>query len=207
MNNNTRYYYTLKGLIPTFDLESVQTLITQEASSATTLDEKFSEVINILDDAYSKWYIGYVDKCFIWGVLNLPTTEEIEEVKVDFIKRLSIIYNFTKDRYLTLLNLYDNQKNNLMNKLNNVTTVTGDHRVNDTPQDAGTGHQNFTDDDHTSMWEGTNTTTTVDSDPMTIMARLDEIQRMYMNLLRDWVKEFRKLFIAPYNEIETPEGE
>lgn len=195
-----RHYYTLNELFTTFNLSSVQTLVTAKAQSALTLDAKFAQVINVLKDRYGKWYVGYIDSF-------KPTETEIDELKDDFIKKLSVIYNFTEKRYLCLLTLYGAQESNLMNQLNSVESITGSRRVNDTPQDAGTGHSNFEDDDHTSLWEGNDSTRTTTSDPATVMERLNEIQNKYMNLIKGWCDEFAKLFITPNREYTIPEGE
>ena len=85
----------------------------------------------------------------------------------------------TYDRYATLLKSYDDQKANLLNKVEAIT------RFNDTPQDSG----EFADDRHTTH------ITTSKNDYDTIMARIDEIDRNYRNLLKDWTSEFEPLFI------------
>ena len=205
-----RIYTTLEEMFPEgFNPTTVQAAVNDHAQSKQTFNEKFNDVINILADEYCDWYIGYVDKliCFPYHPIEL-TEEDEAEISKKFIRSLMTVYNFTQDKYLTLLDLYAAQKNHLMDQLNSSVTSNGDHRVNDTPQNAGTGHNNFVDDDHTSMWEGTNNTTTTNSDPTTVMARIKEIQDAYMNVLRDWCREFRKLFITPHNEFTvSTEGE
>ena len=94
------------------------------------------------------------------------------------------------------------------NLKNSTTSV---HRVNDTPQNGGS----WADDNHTSLYEettnnGSNTgtqgtvvsgtngrtiNTSTATDPMTIMARINEIQDNYMNVLKNWGREFNNIFI------------
>lgn len=205
-----RVYGTLEEIFPEgFTLATVQSGVNNYTQSKDTLDVKFGNVINILADEYSEWYVGYVDKWFIPGNPIVLTMEEQEKIGVNLLKKLMVIYNFSKDKYLQLLKLYEDEKNHLLDKLENKTITDGEHRVNDTPQNAGTGHQNFTDDDHTSLWESTDNTTTVTNDPMTIISRLEEVQNKYMNVLKAWCREFNSLFITPTNEfnVELEEGE
>lgn len=242
-NREIRYYYTLEELFEDFDLEAVQALASAQTNSAPVLEEVFGDVLDILNDEYYDWFVGFIDKPAAMPITDTqtPSAADIAALKKKFIRKLITKYNFTKDRYIYLLNLYVEQKAHLMDRLNSVTqaeesgenetlTTRTDnlassesttHRVNDTPQNGGT----WTNDKHTSLYEeagtnGTNTgtqttgvdgsnsktvNTTVSSDPMTIMARINEIQDHYMNVLKNWCKEFDQLFIAPNNEFESGE--
>lgn len=202
-NREIRYYYTLEELFEDFDLEAVQQLATELTKSAGTLAEEFGDVLSILKDEYYDWFIGFVDKPLALPFQDTaqPTEAEIDALKKKFIRKLITTYNFTKDRYIYLLNLYVEQKDNLMNQLNTVVDVTSHHRVNDTPQNGGT----WENDKHTSAYEEGGSTTTTNTDPKTIMERINEIQDHYMNVLKNWCKEFDQLFIAPNNEFESEE--
>lgn len=202
MKDIIRNYVTLEELYPTFNLASVQSLITSYTAATPTLDNAFSDVLDLLADEYSDWFVGYVDKWFCPGVAMHLSQDDYTNISKKFIRSLSSIYCFTSDKYLYLLSLYAAQKANLMKQLTTTVGVVGDHRVNDTPQDSGT----FTDDAHTSVYEENNSTTTTNSDPMTVMARIDEIQNKYMKVLKAWCDEFNCLFIAPYNEIEVEDS-
>lgn len=239
-NREIRYYYTLEELFEDFDLTAVQALATAQTNSAPTLEEVFGDVLDILNDEYYDWFVGFIDKPAAMPITDTqtPSVADIAALKKKFIRKLITKYNFTKDRYIYLLNLYVEQKTHLMDRLSTITEVdesgsnasttarTDDlassqsttHRVNDTPQNGG----DWTDDNHTSLYEeasssstntGTQTTgvsasnsksvdTTVTTDPMTIMARINEIQDHYMNVLKNWCKEFDQLFIAPKDEFE-----
>ena len=201
MKNVIRNYITLEELMPDMSLVTVQALVTSYTASNPTLDSDFAKVLNLLADEYYDWFVGYVDKWFCPGVAMHLTEEDYEKVGTKFIRELSSIYCMTSEKYLTLLGLYTAQRANLMNQLTTTIGVVGDHRVNDTPQDGGS----FDDDNHTSVYEANNSTTTTEADPDTVMARLDEIQNKYMNVLKAWCDEFNCLFIAPYNEIEIEE--
>lgn len=194
-----RNYITLQDLFPEgIELADIQTLVSQYCASAETLNAKFADVLDILWDEYQDWFVGYVDKWFC--PTENPqqlTPEDYEAVGAKFLRKLMFTYRFTSSRYLYLLNSYVGAENDLLNQLETVSSVLGSHRVNDTPQDGG----DFTDDAHTSVYENNASTTTTTTDPMTLMARLKEIQDDYMNVLKAWCVEFNGIFIAPYNEI------
>ena len=195
---NIRYYYTLNEIFEgDFNMETLNVFLASYTNAQTVLDTKFAPVINNLNDNYHIWNIGFIDKLGkYFGEFPEPTNEEIDQIKYNFIKKFSVIYNFTSDRYLTLLGLYEANKRNLMSKLTNTSNNTTTHRVNDTPQNGG----DFYDDEHTSVYEQTVINNSTSIDPTTVMSRLAEIERDYMNVIADWANEFKSLFMAPNNE-------
>lgn len=114
------------------------------------------------------------------------------EIISPFFNKLINTITRTKDYYLTLLNIYNNQKNNLLNQVKSISTNTT--RYNDTPQNGG----EFENDNHTS--EFTKVNNSIESDVNTLMYRINEIQRLYRNVMKDWVDEFEKLFIERGDE-------
>ena len=107
-----------------------------------------------------------------------PYTESRDKI-TRFGEMMMSIMEQSYDRYSTLLKNYADQKANLLNKVEAIT------RFNDTPQDSG----EFADDRHTTH------ITTSKNDYDTLMARINEIDRDYRNLLKDWTEEFSVLFI------------
>lgn len=198
MNNiKIRYYFALEELFEIFDLSVVQDLATAYTKSAGILDKEFGRVIDVLNDEYSDWFIGFIDKPFDYQGEYQPTEAEKNALKAKFIRKLITVYDFTKDKYIYLLNLYEEQKANLMNQLSTTVTVKSNHRVNDTPQNGGL----WTDDKHSSSYEEGGSTTTTGLDPKTVMERIAEIQENYKSVIKKWCKEFDPLFIAPHDEI------
>lgn len=114
------------------------------------------------------------------------------EIISPFFNKLINTIERTKDYYLTLLNIYNNQKNNLLNQVKSISTNTT--RFNDTPQNGG----EFENDNHTS--EFTKVNNSIESDVNTLMYRINEIQKLYRNVMKDWVGEFEKLFIERGDE-------
>ena len=184
-----RHYYTLEEIFTTWSKAVLQALTTANTKTNPTYATAFEPVINLIYDKYCDWAIGYIDKC-IWDTTE-PTTEEIGKIKEKFIRSFATIYQCTSERYLKLLTLYNDTQNKLMEKLTNTIIENGSNRTNDTPQNGGT----FEDDEHTSLYMSTDRTTTTTIDPETVIDRLDAIQNKYRNLLDDWVKEFKDLFI------------
>lgn len=187
-----RNYYTLEEIFPSFDFAVLQGEINQDTKSKVVLDTKFSEVVDTISDLYSDWYIGYVDKLCRYDELpSEPTDVEVNKIKEKFVKKLASIYNFTKDKYLELLNLYEAHRNNLINRLPSTVANTTTHRVNDTPQNSG----DFTGEDFTSIFENTNTNTESKNSPETIISLLKELDDKYLSVIGRWTEEFKSLFI------------
>lgn len=126
-NRKIRYYFTLDEVFENFNLTAVQALISAQTASAPTLDEAFGDVLNILNDEFYDWYVGYVDVMAACPITDTPEPSELEiaALKKKFLRKLTSEYNFTKDKYIYLLNLYEDQKTHLMDKLSTSVTTTG----------------------------------------------------------------------------------
>ena len=74
-------------------------------------------------------------------------------------------------------------RGHLLDKIGSTTKS----KFNDTPQNGG----DFDNDEHLS----TINTTTAEQDVMPLINRLDDISRLYQNVLSDWADEFKHLFI------------
>lgn len=107
---------------------------------------------------------------------------------------LSILCNKIADSYdyyTTILKIYNDNKNKLMDKVKSI--ATGSTRFNDTPQNSGT----FDTDPYTSNI--TQNEGTTESDLKTTMERIKEIQDSYRDFLGEWAKSFRNIFIERRN--------
>ena len=104
---------------------------------------------------------------------------ELRKLSRNYIQKMLSIYVQTYERYAKILDIYSAEKENLLNKVEAIT------RFNDTPQDSG----EFSDDSHTTH------ITSSRNDYDTLMGRIDEIDRKYRNVLKDWTNEFEPLFI------------
>lgn len=119
------------------------------------------------------------------------TNDENKKLFEKFLYKLINKIAFTQDRYLTLIKLYTQNKNDLLKQIS--TTSRRESRFNDTPQDEGI----FSSDQHTTNLTEDNTTAFTDKDSLII--RLAEIQNNFENLYKNWLEEFTDLFIEELN--------
>ena len=119
------------------------------------------------------------------------TNDENKKLFEKFLYKLINKIAFTQDRYSTLINLYTQNKNDLLKQIS--TTSSRVSRFNDTPQDEGV----FSSDKHTTNLTQDEQTTSTDKDSLII--RLAEIQNNFENLYKNWLEEFTDLFIEELN--------
>ena len=119
------------------------------------------------------------------------TNDENKKLFENFFYKLINKIAFTQDRYLALIKLYTQNKNDLLKQIS--TTSSRVSRFNDTPQDEGV----FTSDEHTTNLTEDNTTASTDKDSLII--RLSEIQNNFENLYKNWVEQFATIFIEELN--------
>lgn len=150
-----------------------------------TLDTKLKPVLKDLILLNGDMAIAYRDWIvYIEERPDLDDQELFDEITEKILRKFSYVYNTTKDRYLALLDIYANQKANLLNKVESNTT----QRYNDTPQNGG----DWSDDEHTS-----NITRIENSNDFTpLMDRINEIQNKLRNIQKDWEDEFKGIFIT-----------
>ena len=143
-------------------------------------DLAYPKLIDILVRRYNEKLCFYSD------------SESYDEGKAfNFIAKMLNLIEMTAPRYLAILKVYDDNKNNLMNPVSIVSE--GISRFNDTPQDEG----DFANDEHTTNLTQDHRETSNDID--TIMGRIKEIESNYNNVLLDWSNEFERLFIEEAN--------
>lgn len=152
----------------------------------------------ILEELYQRVVARYYDSPLLKFEVDInedePSSSEIGE---EFGKWLLKFLNFvaqTGEYYMTILNIYENEKQNLMDDI----TATSNNKVkfNDTPQNPNT----------LDVYEGdnyiTNFTSTVGETSSPLMSkimRLKEIQDNFRNIMGDWVNDCEKLFIEGGN--------
>lgn len=123
-----------------------------------------------------------------------PTSTEIGDAFIIWLNYFLTQVAKDKDYYLTMLELYNTHKANLMADI----TATSSNRVyfNDTPQNINNNDQ-YEGDDYLTHFTKTAGETT--SPLMSKMMRLKEIQENYRNLMGDWVRRMERLFIEGAN--------
>lgn len=111
----------------------------------------------------------------------------------------------TYPKYKKLFDIYESIENKLMDKLKSIQTSSASgsnsskNRFNNTPQ---VYNDDYDADKYTSEYRedsGTNqssSSSTYESDNLTPIKRLEEIQNIYSNLYEDWSEEFSMLFLS-----------
>ena len=148
------------------------------SNSVTTEYKKTELDILFCKYIYPLYYdegIGYIDGDY--------TSNDEWNICKEFIIKFIYLCNKTYDRYKPILDYYTNNKNNLLNKIENVS----ERQFDDTPQTSGGVY----DDTYSSTYEKTKTQT----DLTTLMSRLDEINEKFENIYRRWANEFKGVFI------------
>lgn len=196
-----KYFYTLKEFLATFttdddstspfpystDISIYKILDSMNSMSFTgtpsvlglsgikETEFKGSGTLNVL---WSYIITKYQDEFIGFG-----DTEVIPNIATDSCWKTikSIVYQMvaTYPRYKKLLDSYAAEESKLMDQVKSYS------KFNDTPQMANQYDSN----------EYVSTYTEYGNDIATKMARLDEIKRMYADLMNDWVDEFNNLFI------------
>lgn len=196
MNRNyIRNYVTLTDIAgDAINRDVFRNLFNEWCVNPPTITEQFNDVITTIGELYGDWYVGYKDKAITWGVLPSDLTEEeVDKIKEKFVRKFASVYKFTEEKYMVLLNLYGEHRNNILKRLDSSVSRELTHKVNDTPQNSG----NFDAEEFTSIYEATNENTKTVNNPETLMTMLSEVEDKYMNVIGDWVKEFEHLFIVP----------
>ena len=131
--------------------------------------------------------------------INADIQDEFAEIKSDLGNAIWSIYEDTCVYYGSLLAIYEEEYDNLLDQVSSTTTTTSnaDTRFNDTPQntpvDDGYAADNYT--TNITKSTGGSTITTV-SDNATVMGRLAEIQEKFKNIISDWAEKFNVLIVG-----------
>lgn len=113
----------------------------------------------------------------------------------EFITKVVMVIQATYERYSKLLDVYASEKSKLLDGVKIKTSGTG--QFNDTPQNVQTIAEAFGDNSHVSNITKSDQESV--SDVETKMRRIDEIDRMFRNVIHDWSNEFEDLFIESEN--------
>lgn len=206
----SRFYYTLDELTGNnYD------------SFVLSSDVGFYEICSYLlgknpaiavDDAYTKKLMYHIwlnlsQKYLLDLDVEHPRWENVEKKAFDEFgpdemyyvhclgQNMLSIFEDTKDRYLTLIQMYEDELDDLLDGVRTVTDGDGETRFNDTPQNFPNA-EGYAEDNYTTNVTKAKNTVTVTSDVNTKMARIDEVHRLLRNLYADWAFEFNKLIVG-----------
>lgn len=162
----------------------------------TKSDNTEKDIIDkLITEIYARFYDHYVFCTTKALVENNEYSKEYTDKLCLLRTRFTSIFNNTYDRYMNLLKTYQNQLSTLLDKVK--TKSTGVGKFNDTPQNEIVNGDEFGDGSHISNLTKSENETESDFD--TKMGRIDEIQRKFRNILKDWTDEFSGLFIESEN--------
>ena len=139
---------------------------------------------DVVDALMTIVYQRHSNHFIYWKELGLDEDYELDVADFEkYIRTLLNIIELSVPKYIPLLQDQEYYSYAPTSPLQSKTT--GRTRFNDTPQDSG----EFADDSHTTH------ITTSKNDYDTLMGRIEEIDRKYRNVMRDWAREFEPLFI------------
>lgn len=142
--------------------------------NVVTSETKFDDVLNAPKE---------------YDVLPTSFNDTPEEIR-SFVARVGAWLSGTYPKYKKRLDLYEAQKDKLMDQLG--TTTSGKTRFNDMPQSPIAAGDINGDDHLSTLTKDDNESKT---DPMTPMARLAEIDANFRNIYLEWADEFSKTFL------------
>lgn len=166
------------------------------------LTEVPDDLWNILFSKYETSYFSKVNEYIDYDDFkNKVNNHDFEGVVADVYGRVADlllhkiipVYLSTKDRYNTLLDLYQSNKNNLLNQLKRINDYT--NIQNDTPV-IDVDDNDLSSNKYASNILKHHNESQYDVD--TIMGRLDEVSNKYRNLLEEWSDEFKGIFWGLY---------
>ena len=191
-----RYYWNLKEILArnkedyqvnSEDLRTLLVSLIQAGFQTSVLDSDFAwtneNYPKVLDLVIRRHITDY---CVVSDSESYPATPA-----KNFLAKLIYVLEMTTPRYTTLINSYEESRENLLNPV--IIKTTGINRFNDTPQDEG----DFANDSHTTNLTEIENKTENDAD--TAMGRIREIEENYKNLLLIWSREFESLFLSEEN--------
>lgn len=197
MNYRICTYYTLADMLRYFEGNSLDIV-----SYKLGLPQE-NEVINLIQfmydpidpDPYETGCISKDETNKLWceyfanGHLNSYIVRALDdkdpkEAYIDWMTDWIYVLNLTYNKYKKLIDLYKQEEDNLLNKLETNNIV----KFNDTPQNSG----DYEGDDFTSNI----TSSSTKSDSANMINRLSEIRALYDDIYTAWSNEFKHFFIT-----------
>lgn len=172
-----------------FDYKTLEDFIADDMPIETDIYLQF-KYPTLIEKLWQAIFSKYGEEDFTLSINHHLIAEELPKLQKQIAKRFISMFNImleTEEYYGKVIEIYESEKNNLMNKLNSSTN--GISRFNDTPQDEG----DFANDEHTSSLTQTEASTS--NDVAYTMNKIKDIQESYKRIWEDWLREFQRLFI------------
>lgn len=191
----TRTYITLEELLNYYDSDFLNYEYPQLLSILTSngnfnVQNERIKLITATGSSLKLWQ--YICSRFIEEYIFIDDTKsDYKKFTTPFLRKVLNILNGSFDRYNAIYDAFETQKSKLLNTIK--TTQLGSAKFNDTPQ----GDGDYSDDPHTSNITLTKGET--ESDNLTPVMRLKEIEDSLNDILFNWSKEFEKIFVEGGN--------
>ena len=162
------------------------------------IDKTRMDLLNRIIERYWDEYVFQSEE-YMEDASQLLSFPDILYKTRRFLGKLIGLIEFTYEKYSTILDSYDSEKNHLLAQMSKTISGSDTRRDNDTPQDEG----DYDNDAHTSFISQGEVSNTEEWDDTPIIERLDKIQNLYQQTMRKWTDEFKGLFIegGNFNEI------
>lgn len=195
MKVTCKTYITLEELLKyyesnfiSYDYPKLLSILTSNGNF-NVQDERINLIVTT-ESVLKLWQ--YICSRFINEYILIDDTKsDYKEFTAPFLRKVLNVLNGSFDRYNAIYDAFETQKSKLLNTIK--TTQLGSAKFNDTPQ----GNGDYSDDTHT-----TNITLTkgeTESDNLTPVMRLKEIEDSLNDILFNWSKEFEKIFVEGGN--------
>lgn len=186
----TRFYYTLNELQDVEAQGGFNRLFLNWIGSFTDTTETIDCYADI-ENNFGDDFIAFLDvEHPSWEYVEKPTVAEImasDEYRKQIIKFIKKMYAWVGDsqfRYEKLIKLYNAEADNLMNKVETISST----QFNDTPQTTVNG---LDEDEYATTYTKNKSST----DISTVMARLQEIRNYWRSIYDEWVEEFASRYV------------
>lgn len=147
---------------------------------------------NHADDDYnllSAIYGRYSDEIVYYATSKINNENEEHKLKLaKFLNKLLDVYQYVSDKYITLLTYYGEKRNSLLDGIKVITDSI--NKFNDTPVVEGS----YLSDNFVTNISSNKTTLSNEKD--TLIMRLAEIQDHYKEVYKDFINEFKRIFIT-----------
>ena len=167
-----------------------------DAYDILKVDNAFKPYLaDLTRELYARYYTHMVINDESKEDYGLEVYDHLTDKCDEFFSKVVMIIVETYDRYAEMLKMYQDNKAQLLASVKITTDSVG--QFNDTPQNVQEVEEEFGDNSHISNL--TKSKQNVESDVKPIMDRIDDINRKYRNLIRDWTNEFGGLFLESEN--------
>lgn len=195
MKVTTRTYITFEELLEYYESDFIdynypQLVLILRINGHFNLEDSRIKLITATESTLKLWQYVCARFCEEYVLID-DTKSDYKEFTTPFLRKVLNILNGSFDRYNAVYDAFETQKSKLLNTIK--TTQLGSAKFNDTPQ----GNGDYSDDPHT-----TNITLTkgeTESDNLTPVMRLKEIEDSLNDILFNWSKEFEKIFVEGGN--------